>query len=88
MASHDMRHFVELKEWLAKKDESARSFALRAGLDKSTFGRLLNGQINLFKLDLVAKVAKATDGEIGHDQFAAFGKRLAEPVRARKRRVA
>lgn len=87
MPSHDMRQFSELRACLKARGESERAFALRQGIDKSTFNRLLNGAITQFDLALVQKVFEGTDKKIGHDEFAAFGKRLAEnPLPAVKRR--
>lgn len=70
------RQFSELRDYLKALGESERAFALRNGIDKSTFNRLLNGRIAQFDLALIDKVSKGTEGQIGHDQFAVFGKRL------------
>lgn len=83
----ELRQFHELREWLRAQEESERAFALRNGIDKSTFNRLLNGRVSQFDLELVSKVHKGTDRKIGHDEFAAFGKRLAaSPITAARRR--
>lgn len=87
MPSHPVRQFVELRKALADRGETERGFALRKQIDKSTFNRLLNGNITQLDLDLMNKVADGTGGVINHETFAAFAKRLAEnPPAAKKRK--
>jgi hypothetical protein len=86
MASHSVRRFTELEAWLQENgNESGRAFALRAGLSKSKLNRLLNGDVTQFDFELIRKVETATKGAIGHDAFAAFGKRLTAPVKSKRR---
>lgn len=87
--------FGELQEWLAgdekagRAPESQRAFALRSGIEKQKLTRLLTGQMKRFDLELIAKVAKATGGEIGAEQFEAYRQRLrAAAKKSTKRRSA
>lgn len=89
MASPQQIRFSELDAYLDKNKESARAFGRRAGIDKMTLNRLLNGRIKRFEADLVQRIQGATaagvDGEagaVGPAQFAAFLARISTPGEA------
>lgn len=85
MASAKQRQFTELAAYLAENEESARAFALRAGLDKSTVSRLLVGKLRYVDPAVVHRIAEATEGKVGHVEILAHVARLAASAEPRKR---
>lgn len=79
MASRQEIRFAELKIYLEKTGESARAFALRAGIDKMTMHRLLTGKMKRYDAKLVQRLVDATQGSVGHAEFGAYLARLAQP---------
>jgi hypothetical protein len=76
MAYQKSIHFTELRNWLTTRGLSGRKFARDNGIENMKLSRLLNGRLSQFDFDLIDRVARGTDGEIGVAQFAAFAERL------------
>jgi hypothetical protein len=72
-----MRGFVELERWLKANNEGLRAFALRSGIDKTSVWRLLEGKTRTCSLQLVDKITKATNGEVGAVEIRAYERRMA-----------
>lgn len=72
---------------MAREGLKTRGFADRAGIDKMTLNRLLNGKLRRLDVDLMRRISRATSGAIGEAQFAAFLGRLTrrEPTRRARR---
>lgn len=83
MSSLKQTQFDELAAYLTAKNEHARAFARRAGIDSSVFWRLLTGKSKRWDPVIIEKISSATDGLIGGEQFAAFARRraTADPIR-------
>lgn len=70
-----MYGFYELRNWMKKNRIGLREFALKAGIDKTTIWRLLDGRTRTCSLQLVDKLSKATGGAIGQDEVRAYERR-------------
>lgn len=82
MPSHNERQFTELMTDMADQRLGLRAFALKAGIDKQTLSRLINGQTKRVDREIIGKISVATNGRVGNAEVIAFLDRLASVPKA------
>lgn len=61
---------MRLDLYLARQDESATSFAKRAGVEPSTITRIMNGERSP-SLEVAKKIVDASDGKVTFEDLIA-----------------
>ncbi len=70
--SQKMRQFDVLRAWLRARGQHEGEFAREIGITPKKFSRFLNGRMKRLDMDLAARVAHHTGGEVPVSATVAF----------------